>query len=173
MTEAIPCYYGGSTRLSTHYAAGNIIHLTYRENAKFSSTTIPKGWWADANYDSNYYDRVRIGGSVKAKEAIGTSHLVVGDAAGYFNLAVGTTFDVSLPVLWSTANVNAGTMTSNLYLSYPYCYLRTMLPQFTGTANKTCYLVGTLNGSSFTPVEPLLTSDAPTTEDGYTYLALG
>ncbi len=95
MTEAIPCYYGGSTRLSTHYAAGNIIHLTYRENAKFSSTTIPKGWWADANYDSNYYDRVRIGGSVKVKEAISTSHLVVGDAAGYFNLAVGKTFDVS------------------------------------------------------------------------------
>lgn len=173
MTEAIPCYYGGSTRLSTHYAAGNIIHLTYRENATYFSTTIPKGWWADANYDSNYYDRVRISGSVKAKEAIGTSHLVVGDAAGYFNLAVGTTFDVSLPVLWSTANVNAGTVTTNLYLSYPYCYLRTMLPQFTGTANKTCYLVGTLNGSSFTPVEPLLTSDVPTTEDGYTYLALG
>ncbi len=116
---------------------------------------------------------MRIGGGVKAKEAISTSHLVVGDAAGYFNLAVGMTFDVSLPVLWSTSSVNAGAVTSNLYLSYPTCNLRMMLPQFTGTATTTCYLVGTLNGSRFTPVEPLLTSDAPTAEDGYIYLALG
>lgn len=172
-TEAIPCYYGGNIRLSTQYTAGNIIHLTYRENAIFFTTTIPKGWWADANYDSNYYDRVRISGGVKVKDAIGASHLVAGDASGYFNLAVGTTFDVSLPVLWSTGNAAAGTVTANLYLSYPYCLLRTMVPEFTGTVNQTCYLVGTLNGSSFTPVEPMLTSDVPTEEDGYTYLALG
>lgn len=48
-----------------------------------------------------------------------------------------------------------------------------MLPEFSGAANQTCYLVGTLNGSLFTPVEPLLTSAVPETEDGYTYLALG
>lgn len=173
MTEAIPCYYGGTTRLSTQYGAGNILHLTYRENAAVFSTTIAKGWWADANYDSNYYDRVRIGSSVKAKSAIGAGRLVTGDKEGYFNLAVGAGFDVSLPILWSTGAANAGVMTSNLYLSYPYCYLRTMLPEFTGAANQTCYLVGTLNGSLFTPVEPLLTSAVPETEDGYTYLALG
>ena len=27
-TGEIPCYYGGTTRLSTHYDAGNMIHLT-------------------------------------------------------------------------------------------------------------------------------------------------
>lgn len=52
-TGAIPCYYGGTTRLTTHYGAGNIITLTYRENVTIAgSETIYTGWWADANYDS-------------------------------------------------------------------------------------------------------------------------
>ena len=42
-TGAIPLYYGGTTRLSTHYPAGSVLHLTYRENAKIGSTTIAKG----------------------------------------------------------------------------------------------------------------------------------
>ena len=172
-TEAIPCYYGGTTRLGTQYSAGSILHLTYRENAQIYSTTVEKGWWADANYDSNFYDRIRIGGSVKAKTAIGANHLVVGDADGYFNLAVGVPFDIDRPILWSPSSLNANTYTSNLYLSYPACFLRTMLPNFSGTQYAACYVVGTLNGSEFTPVEPLLTSAIPTEEDGYTYIALG
>ena len=52
-TGAIPCYYGGTTRLTTHYTAGNVIHFTYRENVTIGSTTIAQGWWADANYDTN------------------------------------------------------------------------------------------------------------------------
>ena len=69
--------------------------------------------------------------------------------------------------------MNANAYTGNLYLSYPACFLRTMLPNFNGTQYAACYVVGTLNGSVFTPVEPLLTSAIPTEEDGYTYLALG
>lgn len=52
-TGDIPCYYGGTTRLTTHYGAGNIITLTYRENIQIGTTVIDKGWWADANYNSN------------------------------------------------------------------------------------------------------------------------
>ena len=33
-TGAIPCYYSQQSRLSTQYASGNVIRLTYRENAK-------------------------------------------------------------------------------------------------------------------------------------------
>ena len=55
-TGAIDCYYGGTSRLTTHYGAGNIIRLVYRENVTIGSTTIEKGWWADANYtDGNTY----------------------------------------------------------------------------------------------------------------------
>ena len=69
-TGAIPCYYSGSTRLGTQYVASNIIRLTYRENIIINSTTIPKGWWADANYNTDTYDRIRIGTTLKAKTAI-------------------------------------------------------------------------------------------------------
>lgn len=55
-TGAVNCYYGGTSRLTTHYSAGNIIRLVYRENVTIGSTTIEKGWWADANYvDGNTY----------------------------------------------------------------------------------------------------------------------
>ena len=55
-TGAIPVYYSGTTRLTTHYAAGNVLHMTYRENAVISGTARGEGWWCDANYysDSNY-----------------------------------------------------------------------------------------------------------------------
>jgi len=56
-TGAIPCYYSGTTRLGTHYAAGNAVHFTYRENVTIGTTTITHGWWGDANYsvsDTNY-----------------------------------------------------------------------------------------------------------------------
>ena len=60
-TGAIPCYYSGPNRLTSHYGIGNIITLRYRENVKIDSTTIAKGWWADANYDSGNTDtRIRI-----------------------------------------------------------------------------------------------------------------
>lgn len=56
-TGAIPCYYSGTTRLGTNYAAGNAIRFIYRENVTIGSTTIAAGWWSDANYtvsDTNY-----------------------------------------------------------------------------------------------------------------------
>lgn len=56
-TGAIPCYYSGTTRMGTQYAAGNAIHFTYRENVTIGSTTVAAGWWGDANYsvsDTNY-----------------------------------------------------------------------------------------------------------------------
>ena len=48
-TPWIACYYGGTTRLTTHYAANNAIRFVYRE----SVGTVGAGWWADSNYDTN------------------------------------------------------------------------------------------------------------------------
>ena len=90
-TEAIPCYYGGSVRLGTQYGAGNIVRLTYRENVTIYSTTIAKGWWADANYNTDTYDRIRVGTTLKAKTAIAAGRLAVTDADGCFPLAAGRT----------------------------------------------------------------------------------
>lgn len=173
-TEAIPCYYGGTTRLGTQYIAGNILHMTYRENATLYATTIAKGWWADANYNTDTYDRIRFGGTLKAKTAITAGRLVVGDVDGCFMLAEQVSFDIARPILYAISAVNAGSYGSNFYISYPFCYLRNVLPTFTGVINMTCYLVGTMDDSKFTPIAgDFLTSTIPTQEDGYTYIALG
>lgn len=172
-TGAVPCYYGGTTRLTTHYAAGNAIHLTYRVNVTIGTTTIAKGWWADANYDSNTYDRIRLNNSITAKSAISSSRLIVSDAGGYFHLAASVPFDVTKPILWAASAVTAGATATTNYLSYPSCTLRNNLAGYTGTAQKTCYIVGTLDGEYYTPTSTLFTTDIPDEEDGLIYIALG
>ena len=172
-TGAIPCYFGGSTRLGTQYAAGNVVRLTYRENVVIGSVSIPKGWWADANYNTDTYDRIRIGTTLKAKTAIPAGRLAVADEEGCFPLAAGVSFDVTRPVLYCAAAVSAGTYGSQFYLTYPYCTLRTVDPDFAGTIGTTCYVAGTLAGTVFTPAEAFLTATVPTEDDGLTYMALG
>ena len=51
-TGAINCYYGGTTRLTTHYGAGNTILLTYWSNAHINGTAYT-GWWAHSQYYSS------------------------------------------------------------------------------------------------------------------------
>ena len=171
-TGAIPCYYSQGTRLSTQYPAGNIIHLTYRENAKYFSTTIAKGWWADANYNTDTYDRIRSG-TIKVKENLTANRLIVGDDAGYFVLAAGKAFDIRKPILWCISSGTAGGTTGNGYVAYSSVYLRNQVSTFTGTSGATCYLVGTLEGHTFTPADTYLTDVQPTSEDGLTYMLLG
>lgn len=172
-TGAIPCYFGGTTRLGTQYAAGNVVRLTYRENVVIGSASIPKGWWADANYNTDTYDRIRIGTTLKAKTAIPAGRLTVADEDGCFPLAAGVSFDVTRPVLYCAAAVSAGMYGSQFYLTYPYCTLRTVDPDFAGTIGTTCYVAGTLDGTVFTPAEAFLTAAVPTEDDGLTYMALG
>ena len=172
-TEAIPCYYGGSVRLGTQYGAGNIVRLTYRENVTIYSTTIAKGWWADANYNTDTYDRIRVGTTLKAKTAIAAGRLAVTDADGCFPLAAGVPFDVTRPVLYCATAVSAGMYSANFYLTYPFCTLRSIDPDFAGTIGTTCYVVGTLAGTVFTPAETCITATVPTKDDGMTYMALG
>lgn len=172
-TGAIPLYYGGTTRISTQYPAGSVLHLTYRENVKIGSTSIAKGWWADANYDSNTYDRIRMSNAVLAKSAITTSRIIVSDESGYFHLAESKPFLISKPILWAASSFSAGTYGSNNYLSYPNCTLRNNLPGFTGTTQKTCYIVGRMNGEMFTPTSTLFTTAVPDEVDGLVYIALG
>ena len=171
-TGAKNCYYSGATRLSTHYAAGNAIHLTYRVNANVNGTSYT-GWWADANYDSNYYDRIRFNNVIKAKTAISASRLIVGDSGGYFHLAAGSVFDVDKPILWAASAISAGATATTNYLSYPSCTLRNNTSStWTATQYETLYLAGTLVGSIFTVGSGnWLTTDP--TDESLTYISLG
>ena len=72
-------YYGGTTKLTTHYAGGNDIRLTYHENLKIGTTTGLTGWWVEGNYyssDGNYnvgniYERRYAGNRLTRYQIIG------------------------------------------------------------------------------------------------------
>ena len=178
-TGAKNCYYSGTSRLTTHYKAGNVIQMTYRENVSIKgSTTLYTGWWAKANYDDgNTYDRIRFNNNIKAKTAITNSRLIVGDNSGFFHLSGTSVFDIDKPILWASSNIDASANGNNNYLSMPTCTLRNNTnSSWTATQNKTLYLVGILNGQKFTPRSTnydWLTTTVPTSEDGYVYISLG
>lgn len=174
-TAAIPVYYKGTLQATTHFTAGTVVHLTYREDANVAGTIVNKGWWADASYDSgNNYDRIRLNNSIKAKSAISASYFIVSDDSGYFHLAGGSVFDITKPILWCSTAISAGGTGSNNYISLPSLTLRNNASGITLTANKTCYLVGTLTGKTFTVKSSgFFTSTVPTSDDGYYYISLG
>ena len=175
-TGAIPVYYSGTTRLSTHYAAGNAIRLIYKVDAPIGEAYYT-GWWADANYDSgNTYDRIKLGNSVVCKENITWAKLIVGDDTGYWNLAGGTTFNLDHPILYPASNGTAGYYYSNAYLCYPTISLRTVTGDnnFAVTARKTVYLVGRLNGRQFTVQSSNWLTTSPSDATGtLTFISLG
>lgn len=174
-TGAVNCYYSGTTRLTTHYAAGNAIHMTYRKDAVIAgSSTKYTGWWADANYTTGDNNQLRIANSIKAKTAITANRLIVGDSNGFFHLAAGVAFDVNKPIVYRTAALSAGsTSTSSNYISYSNVALANNLTGFTGTNGESCYIVGTLNGTVFTPATDFFTTTQPTEADGNVYILLG
>lgn len=173
-TGAINCYYNGTTRITTHYPAGNSIRLTYRENISIGgSSTKYTGWWADASYNTDTFDRIRHNNSIKAKTAISVYHLIVGDDSGYFHLASSTAFDITKLILYAGNSISASSSGTNNYISFPSVNLANNKPGWTGTTGKTCYLVGSLLGKTFTPNSTLFTTTEPTTDDGLVYIALG
>ena len=173
---AVPVYYSGITRLSTHYPAGNAIRLIYKVDAPISGDTYT-GWWADANYDSgNTYDRIKLGNSIVVKESFSWAKLIVGDDTGYWSLDGGTTFNIDHPILYPAANGTAGYYYSNAYICYPTVSLRTVTDDssFAVTARKMVYLAGRLNGREFTVQSTdWLTTSPPDSTGTLTFISLG
>ncbi len=172
-TGWIPLYYGGSTRITSHYGVNNTVHLTYRENA---ISGVPRGWWADANYtDGNYYDGfvTYFAGKTGAKGIWATS-LFMEDGAGTYqnictasdgtvtsaNRTTATTkkantngFKVGGTVYYTTTTYAANTNISGwgvVYRGYQrlfdsrYCINSTLTANFL-TPYQPVYLVGTVN----------------------------
>ncbi len=173
-TGAIACYYGGATRITTHYPAGSMIRLTYRKEVSIAgSATKYTGWWADANYDSgNTFDRIRYQGAVKASAAISAGNIIVGNSGGYHHLKTGGGFDPSYPILYAGSAIASGATGTNNYTTIPFAVTKTQ--SITLTAYKAVYIKGTLTGPTFTPVSIApLTQTVPSSDDGYYYLLLG
>lgn len=171
-TGAKNCYYGGTTRLTTHYPAGSLIILTYFKAANINGTSY-EGWWAQSNYDSNDYYRIRYQQAIKAASAITAGNLIVSNGTGgYFHLKSGGAFDISYPVLYSSGAISSGATGTYSYICSPLSIATTQ--SITLTPYKPMYIKGTLSGTTFTPVSTTpLTQTVPTTNDGYTYMWIG
>lgn len=171
-TADIPCYYMGTTRLTTHYGQGNVIRLTYLVDNLIGATKYT-GWWADANYDTNDTDRTRWNNAIKAKSNIAASNFIVGDSDGFFHLAAGSAFDLSLPILWAGSAITAGATGTNNYSFFSACTLRNSSSGITLSEQKLCYLKGEFGDGTFIVKEdtPIFT-DTPV-NDGFFYMRFG
>lgn len=150
-TGAVNCYYSGTTRLTTHYGAGNAIRLIYRKNVSINgSSTLYTGWWGDANYDSNNYDRVRWNNNIKAKSAITAGRMICGDSSGYTQVASNVAFDVNYPLLWAKNAISANALGTENYSAYPSCNLANNHTGESFATFQKIYLKGKLNGNTFT-----------------------
>ncbi|MDO4619963.1 MAG: phage tail spike protein [Lachnospiraceae bacterium] len=172
-TGKVACFYGGANRLTTHFPAGNSIEFIYRKLVKIGSYYYT-GWWAHANYNADTYNRVRMQNIIKAKSAITSACLIVGDENNlFYHLTGGCTFDIRQPILYAGSNIAANGTGDNNYLAINSITLRNNQSGFTGTQHAPVYVVGTLDGTTFTVSSTPFTTTPPTEEDGLTYILLG
>jgi len=177
-TGAIPCYFSGTTRLGTQYAAGNQIRMVYRENVTIGTTTIERGWWAQSYTNSNTYDRIAYKASVTAAEEIAAGSLGVFNENGQLIKLSTAPFDITGPILYIGTAYTASALTqTNNYIAMGTAFsLANTKPGYSaGTAGvgRPVYIVGTLSGKLFTPDEEVFTTEIPTAENGRAYLLLG
>lgn len=145
-TGAVPLYYGGEMRLGTQYGANSAIHLIYRENVG----GVARGWWADATYDSDTYNRVQHSSAIKAAEDIEPDRIIVGTPLGYSHAAAGVSFDLSYPILFSRSEIQEGHLGTDNDVFCGGVPLANSGTVVGAGAGKVLYLRGTVDGSIFT-----------------------
>ena len=173
-TGAIACYKSGTSRLTTHFSAGNIIILTYRENVSINgSSTKYTGWWANADYSTSSASTVQYSASIKCgSTAIVAYNIIVGKDGLYSHLKLGNAFDITYPILYASSNIAASATGTNNFTARTLTITTTQA--ITLTSYKPVYIQGQLNGTIFTPISTTpLTQTVPTSDDGYEYILLG
>ena len=189
-------FYSSYNPQNATYARTITFEILYTDNCTvvFTDPTLYANWSGTGS--TNYYTRYLFDGTtqgmtmsgdrndrdiyqreyntIKAKSAITSGRLIVGDDNGYEHLAVGVTFDLEKRPLYINTNLAANaTNYANLYSMTYDLTLETTLSSFTGIAGAQVFLVGTIDGDKFTVVSPGATCVKPTTEDGYVYMLLG
>ena len=199
-TGDIPVYYNGSTRLTTHYAAGNVIRLIYRTNVKVNTNasgttyyTIERGFWCDANYDTNTSYTQYSNGVMVGANGIRSISLIMRDTEDTWVSLYSSDYNGASrgkvknddglmlgKVLYCASSPSGGSFPSGattgiVYDSYPLDLRYSSNCGTTLTTYKSVYLVGTINDQDglFYLDDTWWTQTLPTTEDGKTYIYLG
>lgn len=163
-TTGAKAVYLNTTRVTTHFGANAVINMTY-DGTYWRASSIP---------NSNNYDRRLHNNAVLAATAITAAHLIGGTASGYKNLAASVAFDLSYPILYASAAINAAAAASNTYEAFPSVNFSTSGTIQGATANKVVYLKGSISGNTFTCASSnYLTCTVPTSADSMYYIPLG
>ena len=155
-TGAKECYFVGTTRLGTQYAANATIALMYDGSV-----------WRVVNpytANPNTYDRILYNNNIKAATAITASTIIVGTEEGYKTAKAGVTFDIKYPVLWAVSAIAADKTGKNNYLSMPTCTLRNNLANATFTQYEMAYLIGSVENGIFTIGDAVFSTKPPREE---------
>lgn len=164
--------YSMTTRVTTHYPAQSVIQMTY------DGTNWRTAGWYNTNDTARY---VQYYNSILAGENLTAASIIGGRSDGKFYELSGSGdyFELSYPLLWTTAAISSGgTNYANIYTQ---CYDRNLGTYYTsfntGGINKIVYLVGTVVGNKFTlhgrTSATYLTCNEPTSEDGLFYIPIG
>lgn len=195
MTEEIPVYYSSMTRLTTHYPYGNIIRMIYRENVKINNSnttyyTVEKGFWCDANYDTNSnYVQYSYGVTSGANNGVYQYSLLMRDSANtWVSIATsdgtGTSKSAYTGGLYydkvlyhdSGTNYASNKTTGAVYDSIAFDLRYSTNCGTTLTNRKPVYLVGTINNTDkrfYLDTTQWWTQTVPTSADGKTYIYIG
>ena len=193
-TENIPVYYSGVTRLTTQYGYGNIIRMVYRENVKIHDSnityyTVKKGFWCDANYDTNTSYVQYSSGMMVGANSVKPRSLVMRDTPTSIvslSLSGGTDTNKSVytgglyynKILYSIDNTTyaTGETTGSIYDSYIIDLRYSTNCGSNLIASMPVYLVGTINNQDkmfYLDSTQWWTQTVPTSADGKTYIYLG
>lgn len=200
-TGAINCYYGGNSRLTTHFGAGSLIILTYFSAGSISvsgTATTDARWYAQSQYDTNdtgYYHR-KIYPNMKAGsntiypytvimqnkdgrwESLVSSNPGTGNnhAVNTHGFTLGNVF-----VMYANATYaeNANIGTYNVWSAYSglidvrYSFNLTSSTGFVGY--KPVYIVGTIgtDGLFYLDTTQWWSQTLPSTDDGKVYVYIG
>lgn len=164
---------GTLSNVTTHWPVNSIIQMTYDGTQ-----------WVISNYNTNVDDKnarnVRFYNTIVAGEALAAASIIGMHADGkFYQVKEYASFLLSAPLLWLTAAKAAAATNADAIYTHAYdVSLATYYTSFVNTTkNCTVYLVGTVNGNTFSTYgsssAQYLTVTEPTTEDGRFYIPLG
>ena len=200
-TGNIACYYNGTSRLTSHWGAGNSIESTYKKLIKIGSYWYT-GWWANANYNTDNLDnKINYFAGKTGAKGIWQTSLFMEDANGTYqnictasdgtvttsNRTNATTkiantngFKVGSSIYYAATSYNANTNISGWQAAWSsqgslfdsrYAF-NTSLVAGSLTAYKPLYLVGTIHSDGLFYLDTTWWSQTPTT-NGKIYILVG
>ena len=126
-TGNVSVYYSGSSRLTSHFTAGNAIELTYKKLVKIGGYYYT-GWWANANYNVDTLDnRISYFTGKTGSKGIWAYSLFMEDSSGtYQNICTASdgTVTASNKTTAKTkkANTNGFKISSSIYYTTASSY---------------------------------------------------